>query len=94
MSFSSLYGKEARMNDHLSPEDFFEFIQGGGSGPVGHHLLSCAECLYVLDLILLAEAPATLEEEVVLDQIPKLTAVDLLTRVQLPNSNAGQLAIH
>ena len=45
---------------HLSPEQFFEFIdQGGGSGPAGHHLLSCLECLYVLDMILLAEAPAT-----------------------------------
>ena len=37
------------MSDHLTPEDFFEFIdQGGGSGPAGQHLLSCPECLYLL----------------------------------------------
>jgi len=46
------------MIDHLTPEDFFEFIdQGGGSGPAGHHLLSCPECLFELDFLLLAEAP-------------------------------------
>ncbi len=55
------------MSDHLTPEDFFEFIdQGGGSGPAGHHLLSCPECLFELDLILLAEVPPTPEEETVL----------------------------
>ena len=56
------------MSDHLTPGQVFEFIdQGGGSGPVGHHLLSCPECMYVLDLILLAEVPPTPEEEAVLD---------------------------
>ena len=55
---------------HLEPEDFFEFIdRGGGSGPAGRHLLSCPECLHVLDLILLAEAPATPEEEAFLDNL-------------------------
>ncbi len=54
-------------NDHLTPEDFFEFIdQGGGSGPVGQHLLCCPECLFELDFLLLAEAPATAEEGTVL----------------------------
>ena len=44
------------MSDHLSPGEFFEFIdQGGGSGPVGWHLLACPECLFELDF-LLAEA--------------------------------------
>jgi hypothetical protein len=44
--------KEARMNlenDHLTPEDFFEFIDQGGEGccwgPVERHLMSCPECL-------------------------------------------------
>ena len=48
------------MSDHLKPEYLFEFIdQGGGSGPAGHHLMGCPECLYELDFLLLAEAPAT-----------------------------------
>ena len=34
------------MTDHLTPEEFFEFIdQGGGSGPAGQHVMDCAECL-------------------------------------------------
>ena len=38
------------MGDHLTPEEFFEFIdQGGGSGPVGWHLQTCAECLFELE---------------------------------------------
>ena len=45
------------MSDHLTPEDFFEFIdQGGSSGPAGHHLMGCPECLFELDFLLLAEA--------------------------------------
>ena len=37
-------GKEARMSDHLTPEDFFEVIdRGGGSGPIGQHLLITGE---------------------------------------------------
>ena len=71
------------MSDHLNPEDFFEFIdQGGGSGPVGRHLLACPECLFELDFLLLAEAPATVEEKAVLGQIPNVTAEDLLTRLR------------
>ena len=55
-------------SSHLSPEDFFEFIdQGGGSGP--GHLMSCPECLFELDFLLLCEAPATPEEETVLKAI-------------------------
>ena len=42
------------MSDHLTPESLFEFIdQGGGSGPSGHHLMGCRECLWLLDMILL-----------------------------------------
>ena len=71
------------MSDHLTPEDFFEFIdQGGGSGPVGRHLMSCPECLYVLDLILLAEAPATPTDDAALDAIPEVTVQDLPDRFQ------------
>ena len=45
------------MTDHLTPEDFFEFIdQGGGSD---RHLMLCPECLFELDFLLLCEAPAT-----------------------------------
>ena len=69
------------MNDHLTPEDFFEFIdQGGGSGPAGRHLMSCPECLFELDFLLLAEAPHTPEEEVVLSQLPTVSPKDLLAR--------------
>jgi len=53
------------MSDHLTPEDFFEFIDRG-SGP-GHHLMGCPECLFELDFLLLAEAPATAGEEAALD---------------------------
>ena len=58
------------MSDHLTPEDFFEFIDrgGGSSGPVERRLLSRPECLSVLDLILLCEAPGNPEEEAILDQ--------------------------
>ncbi len=56
------------MSDHLTPEEFLEFIdQGGNSGPAGHHLMDCPECLFELDMILLAEVPATPEEEAALD---------------------------
>ncbi len=56
------------MSDHLTPEDFFEFIdQGSGRGGMGHHLMDCPECLFELDFLLLAEAPATPEEEAALD---------------------------
>ncbi len=40
------------MSDHLTPEDFFEFIdQGGSRGPAGRHLMSCPECLFELDFL-------------------------------------------
>ena len=55
------------MSDHLAPEDFFEFIdEGGGAGLAGRHLLSCPECLFELDFLLLCEAPPTPAEETVL----------------------------
>jgi hypothetical protein len=54
------------MSDHLTPEDIFEFIdRGGGPGLAGNQLMDCPECLYVPDMIL-AEAPATPEEEAIL----------------------------
>ena len=69
------------MSDHLTAEEFFEFVdQGGGSGPVGRHLMSCQECLFELDFLLLAEGPATPAEEAALDAIPDVTAEDLLAR--------------
>ena len=42
----------------------------------------CPDCLHVLDLILLAEAPATPEEEAILDELPEVTAEDLLERLR------------
>ncbi len=66
------------MSDHLTPEDFFEFIdRGGSSGPVGQHFLSCSESLNVPDLILLAEVLATSEQEAILSRMPGLSADDL-----------------
>ncbi len=42
------------MSDHLTPEDFFDFIdQGGDSGPAGHHFMDRPECLFELDFLLL-----------------------------------------
>ncbi len=71
------------MSDHLTPEDFFEFIdQGGSSGPAGDHLVDCRECLFELDFLLLSEAPPTPEEEAILDEFPKVTAEDLLERLR------------
>ena len=56
------------MSDHLTPEEFFEFIdQGGRSGPAGYHLMNFPECLFELDFLLLAEVPETAEEEAALD---------------------------
>ncbi len=55
---------------------------GGGSGPAGWHLMSCPECLFELDLILLAEAPATAEEEAILDELLQVTVGDLLERLR------------
>ncbi len=67
--------------DHLTPEEFFEFIdQGGGPGPAGRHLMVCPECLFELDFLLLCEAPATPEEEAVLSQLPAVSPTDLLAR--------------
>lgn len=69
------------MSDRLTPEELFEFIdQGGGSGPVGWHLQTCAECLFELDFLLLAEAPATPEEEAFPGLMPEFTARNLLTQ--------------
>ena len=61
------------MSDHLTPEDFFEFIdRGGGSGPAGNHLMDCPERLFELDFLLLCEAPATAEQEALLRAVREL----------------------
>jgi len=44
--------------------------------------MSCSKCLELLDLILLGEAPATPEEEAALDELPAVTAEDLLERLR------------
>lgn len=38
-------------------------VGGVPARPAGDHLLECRVCLDVLDMILLAEGPATAEEE-------------------------------
>ena len=53
---------------------------GGGSGRAGRHVMECSECLHVLDLILLAERPATPEEEAALDELPEVTGEDVQRR--------------
>lgn len=78
------------MSDHLSPEEFFEFIdQGGSPGPAGRHLMGCPECLYVLDMILLAEALPMPEEEAALHELPEVTAEDLLERLRPRIARSG-----
>ena len=42
--------------------------------------MDCPECLFELDLLLLCEAPATLEEEAILSQLPAVSPKDLLAR--------------
>lgn len=66
-AFSSLLTRERKGGQDERPldppEEFFEFIdRGGSSEPVERHLMTCPECLHLLDVILLAEAPATEEE--------------------------------
>ncbi len=51
--------------------------------------MSCPECLFVLDLILLAEAPATPEEEAALDMLPKWTPEELLERLRPRIGSSG-----
>lgn len=69
------------MSDPPTPEELFEFIdEGGNSGPAGRHLMDCRECLFELDMILLAEAPKTAEEEAILNEIPAVTGEEVLER--------------
>ena len=83
------------MTDHLSPEEFFDFLdQSGSSGPVGRHLLSCPECLNVPDLILLAEVPATSEEETILSRMPGLSADDLPFPLRPGIGPSGNPSVH
>ena len=44
--------------------------------------MDCPECLDMLDMILLAEAPETAEEETILKTLPEVTAEDLLERLR------------
>ena len=44
--------------------------------------MDCPECLFELDFLLLAEAPATAEEEAILDGFPKVTGEDVLERLR------------
>ena len=51
--------------------------------------MSCPECLFELDFLLLAEVPATPEEEAILDEIPEVTAEDLLERLRPRIGSSG-----
>ena len=55
------------LDNHLTPEDFFHFIErgleGNTSGTLERHLTICPECLETLDMCLLAEVQPDLAEE-------------------------------
>ena len=51
--------------------------------------MDCSECLFELDMILLAEAPATPEEEAILDELPAVTVGDLLERLRPGIGSSG-----
>ena len=42
--------------------------------------MTCAECLFELDFLLLCEAPPTPEEEAIIDEMPAVTGEDVLER--------------
>ncbi len=71
--------------NHLTPEDFYYFIEEDLEGPrkgwVERHLISCQECLELLDHILLAEVPGTIEEEAVLGRLSRWSVEELLGRL-------------
>ena len=55
------------LDDHLTPGDFFRFIDRGLEGctncPLERHLTNCPECLETLDMCLLAEVQSDRAEE-------------------------------
>lgn len=61
--------KDVFIGGHLEPEDFFRFAERGFEGCawdwIEHHLIHCSECLRKLDLLLLAEAVANTEEDII-----------------------------
>lgn len=56
--------------------------------------MSCRECLFELDFLLLCEAPATPEEEVVLSQLPEFTVEGLLTHLSCPRAVKKLIQCH
>ena len=44
--------------------------------------MDCPECLFELDFLLLCEAPATPEEEAILDELPEVTGEDVQERLR------------
>ena len=72
--------------NHLTPEDFYHFIDGGlegcSSGRIESHLTDCPECLETLAMIVRFQRPWTAEEESVLSKLPHRTPDKLLERLK------------
>ena len=73
-------------NDHLSPEDFYHFIDEDLDDctreSVERHLVGCEGFLETLALIVRAEAPPTPEEEALLKKRPGKSQKEMLERLR------------
>lgn len=60
--------------EHLTDDEFLRFFEGNlrpdEAPAVEEHLTGCEECKEAVDLALMAHAPATAEEQALLDQLP------------------------
>ena len=74
------------LDNHLTPGDFFRFIDRGLEGctncPLEQHLTTCSECLEILDVILLAGVQSDLAEELARWRLLGLTPEELLERLR------------
>ncbi len=83
------------LENHLTPGDFFRFIDRGLEGctncPLERHLTACSECLEALDVILLADVQSDLAEELARWRLLDLTPKELLERLRphIPASRAA-----
>ena len=73
------------LDNHLTPGDFFRFIDRGLEGctncPLERHLTNCPECLETLDMCLLAEVQSDLAEELALWRLLGRAPEELLKRL-------------
>ena len=70
--------------NHLTPEDFYHFIDGGldGLGRVESHLAECPECLETLAMIVRGRDPLTSQEEAALNELPQRSPEGTLERLR------------